>query len=62
MDNDQQIEEAASLMYAAALAFTNTIGKKGWAWAACDQQTKQYWRTIANHVRNVFKGSSEARP
>lgn len=60
MSNDPQMDEAAAIMYAAALAFTNTIGRKGWAWEACDEQTKQYWRNIAKHVRNVFLISNGA--
>lgn len=54
MANDQQIEEVAAMMFAAALAFTNTIGRKGWAWEACDENTKHYWRKIAKHAWNVF--------
>lgn len=54
MPDDQKIEEAAAMMFAAALAFTNTIGRKGWAWEACDEQTKEYWRRIAMHVWNVY--------
>jgi hypothetical protein len=42
------------MMFAAALAFTNTIGRKGWAWEACDEKTKHYWRNIAKHAWNVF--------
>jgi hypothetical protein len=60
MPDDQQLEEAAAIMFAAALAFTNTIGRKGWAWEACDEQTKQYWRNIAKHVRNVLLSSNGA--
>ena len=54
MPNDQQIEEVAALLFGAALAFTNTIGRKGWSWDACDEQTKQYWRNIAQYARNIF--------
>lgn len=54
MATDQQIEEVASMMFAAALAYTNTIGKKGWAWEACDEQSKQYWRKLAMLAWNVF--------
>ena len=42
------------MMFAAALAFTNTIGRKGWAWEPCDENTKHYWRKIAKHAWNVF--------
>jgi hypothetical protein len=62
MSNDPQIEEVAAMMYAAALAFTNSIGRRGWAWEACDEQTKEYWRKIAKHVKNVFKSSNESTP
>ncbi len=54
MTEDQKIEQVAALMFAAALAFTNTIGRKGWAWDACDEKTKHYWRNVAKHARNVF--------
>jgi len=54
MPNDQQIEEVAALLFGASLAFTNTIGRKGWAWDACDERTKQYWRQIARYAWNVF--------
>ena len=54
MPSDQQIEEVAALLFGAALAFTNTIGRKGWAWDVCDEQTKQYWRKIARYAWNVF--------
>jgi hypothetical protein len=54
MPNDQQIEEVAALLFGSALAFTNTIGRKGWAWNACDEQTKQYWRKIARYAWNIF--------
>lgn len=54
MATDQQIEVVASMMFAAALAYTNTIGKKGWAWEACDEQSKRYWRNLAMLAWNVF--------
>ena len=31
--SDLQIDQVASIMFAGALSYTNTIGKKGWAWA-----------------------------
>jgi hypothetical protein len=58
--SDEQIEQVASLMYAAALAFTNTIGRKGWAWELCDDETKQFWRNMAHHAWNIFSGSNPA--
>ena len=54
MADDEQIEQVASMMFAAALAFTNTIGRKGWAWEQCDEQTKQYWRNMAKHAWSIF--------
>jgi hypothetical protein len=54
MADDQQIERVASMMFAAALAFTNTIGRKGWAWDECDDRTKEYWRNMAKHARAIF--------
>jgi len=54
MPNDQQIEQVASMMFAAALAFTNTIGKKGWAWETCDERSKQYWRQLAKLAWDIF--------
>lgn len=57
MPNDRQIELVASMMFAAALVFTNTIGKKGWAWEACDEQTKEYWRRLAKRAWNIFNDS-----
>jgi hypothetical protein len=54
MAEDQQIERVASMMFAAALAFTNTIGRKGWAWDECDDRTKEYWRNMAKHARDIF--------
>jgi ABC-type Fe3+ transport system substrate-binding protein len=62
MSDDTKIEEVAAMMYAAALAFTNSIGRKGWAWEACDEQTKEYWRKIAKHVKNILNSSNEATP
>jgi hypothetical protein len=62
MADDKQIEEAAAIMFAASLAFTNTIGRKWWAWDACDERTKQYWRNIAKHVWIVFNRSSKTVP
>jgi hypothetical protein len=56
--NDDQIEQVASLMWAAALAFTNTIGRKGWAWERCDDETKQYWRNMARHAWTIFNPSN----
>ena len=53
--SDERIENAASIMYAAALAFTNNIGRKGWAWEQCDEKTKDYWRNIARITRGVFQ-------
>ena len=61
MANDQQIDEVAAMMFAAALAFTNTIGRKGWAWEACDERTKHYWRNIAKHAWNVFNRPADAQ-
>jgi len=54
MADDEQIEQVASMMFAAALAFTNTIGRRGWAWEQCDEQTKHYWRTLARHAWTIF--------
>lgn len=54
MADEQQIEEVAAMMFGASLAFTNMIGRKGWAWDACDEQTKQYWRKIAQYAWNIF--------
>ena len=54
MPNDDQVEEVAAMMFAAALAFTNTIGRKGWAWDSCDDQSKNYWRHIARLAWDVF--------
>ena len=54
MPTEEQIEEVAAMMFAAALAFTNTIGRKGWAWEACDEQAKNYWRNVAKLSWNVF--------
>ncbi len=64
MAPDQQIEEVASMMFAAALAYTNTIGKKGWAWEACDERSKQYWRKLAMLAWSVFnhRASDDGTP
>lgn len=59
--DDGKIERVASIMFAAALAYTNTIGRKGWSWSQCDEQTKAYWRNIAKHAWVIFnepKGKS----
>lgn len=58
MVDDDRIERVASIMFAAALAFTNTIGRKGWAWEQCDEQTKQYWRNMAKHAWTIFHEES----
>lgn len=52
--NEDRIEQVAAIMFAAALAFTNNIGRKGWAWESCDEPSKQYWRNIARHARDLF--------
>ncbi len=56
ISSDARLEQAASMMYAAALAFTDTIGRSGWAWELCDEETKDYWRNIAALVQRVFDG------
>jgi len=56
----ERIEQVAAMMFAAALAYTNNIGRKGWAWELCDENTKQYWRQIARHAWNVFNQSNAA--
>ena len=48
-----RIEQVASIMYAAALAFTNNIGRKGWSWEAADAETKRYWRQMAQKVYDI---------
>ena len=54
MPNDRQIEEVAALLFGAALAFTNKIGRQGWSWDLSDEKTKEYWRNIAWHTWNIF--------
>jgi hypothetical protein len=54
MTRQDKIEEVAAMMYAAALAFTNTIGRKGWAWELVDEETKIYWRNLAKLARDIF--------
>ena len=56
-DADPQIERVASLMFAAALGFTNSIGRRGWSWDLCDEKSKEYWRNIARLSRDVFIGN-----
>ena len=55
---DQQIEQVASMMFAASLAYTNTFGRKGWAWEACDEQSKDFWRRLARLAWDVFNQPS----
>jgi hypothetical protein len=55
---DQQIEQVASMMFAASLAYTNTFGRKGFAWEACDEQSKAYWRRLARLAWDVFNQPS----
>jgi hypothetical protein len=50
----EQIEQVASMMFAAALAYTNNIGRKGWSWEVCDEDTKQHWRHLAKLAWEVF--------
>ena len=50
----------AAMMFAAALAYTNNIGRKGWAWELSDESTKQYWRQIARRAWDVFTQSNAA--
>jgi hypothetical protein len=57
MPTDREVDEIASILFAAALAFTNSIGRKGWSWEACDAQTQHYWRNIA---RMVWKSVEES--
>lgn len=54
---DERIEQVAAIMFAAALAYTNNIGRKGWAWELCDDAGKQYWRKIARHAWELFSHS-----
>jgi hypothetical protein len=54
----QQIEQVASMMFAASLAYTNTFGRKGFAWEACDEQSKVYWRRLAQLAWDVFNQPS----
>jgi hypothetical protein len=54
MPDEQQIEEVAAMLFGASLAFTNMIGRKGWAWDACDEKTKEYWRNIVQYAWNIF--------
>jgi len=56
LTSEERIEQVAGILFAAALAFTNNIGRKGWAWELADEGTKQYWRNIARHVGEVFSG------
>jgi hypothetical protein len=60
MADDQQIEEVAAMMFAASLAFTNTIGRKWWAWESCDEEAKQFWRKMARRAWIIFNRSNEA--
>lgn len=55
---DQQIEQVASMMFGASLAFTNTFGRKGFAWEACDEPSKLYWRRLARLAWDVFNQPS----
>ena len=55
-----RIEQVAAMMFAAALAYTNNIGRKGWAWELSDEGTKQYWRQIARRAWDVFTQSNAA--
>ena len=57
---EERIEQVAAIMFAAALAYTNNIGRKGWAWESCDEASKQYWRNIARHAWNLFAESNVA--
>jgi hypothetical protein len=50
----EQIEEVAALMFAAALAFTNNIGRKGWSWESSDENVKNHWRRMARLTWEVF--------
>jgi hypothetical protein len=61
-DLDAQIERVASLMFAAALGFTNSIGRHGWSWDLCDEKSKNYWRNIARLSREVFVGNDAGAP
>lgn len=54
----QQIEQVASMMFAAALAYTNTFGRKGWSWESCDEESKNYWRRLAKLAWDVFNQPS----
>lgn len=52
--SEDRIEQAASIMFAAALAFTNNIGKIGLTWQSCDDEKKNYWRNIARITQRVL--------
>ena len=62
MATDEQIEQVASMMFAAALAYTNTFGRKGWAWEACDEHSKTYWRNLAKLAWSIFNQPTGAHP
>jgi hypothetical protein len=52
--SDDRIEQAASIMFAAALAFTDNIGKIGLTWQTCGAEKKNYWRNIARITQKVL--------
>ncbi len=62
MATDEQIEQVASMMFAAALQYTNTFGRRGWAWEGCDEQSKSYWRSLAKLAWSVFNQPTGAQP
>ncbi len=50
------------MMFAAALTYTNTFGRKGFAWEACDEPSKHYWRRLARLAWDIFNNTGVGEP